>query len=526
MGGKLRKAMGFAALVACLLVWSGLAAGGAAAAPSKVAWSKCFAQLGPFECGTVQVPLDYDQPNGRKISLALIRLPAADQAHRIGSLFLNPGGPGGSGVDFVLGAGPVLFTDRDEVRARFDLVGFDPRGIARSTALRCFGNAETVGPLLHAVRVPVDARGGADLDRRRPLSRRRLRPARRQHRRAHVDGERRARPRRPAPGGGRRQAVVLRRLVRLLPRRHLREPVPGPGARARRRRRARPDRVGDRRRQRGDRPCRSRRGCSSDVGAQATLEEFFRLCDAGGPACAFGPSSADRFAALATRLKATRSGHAPGRVCARPQLLDSDRDHARRHVRLLVLGGLRAALASIDAQVACGDTGRSRGAFPRRRPVHREARLPALSELPRGIPGRRLRRLRTTRDSYSALVARPARPPTPTGTSARLWTWASSICAAWPFADADRYTGPFTTRRRTRCSSSATCSIRRRATRERDRREPAAELEAADAPRLGTHVAVPLAVRRQRASRATSSTWRSRRRAPSAKQDHVPFTAP
>ena len=140
----MRKGKGFAAIVASLFVWSGIAAGGGAAAPSKVAWSKCFAQFGPFECGTVQVPLDYDQSSGRTISIALTRLPAADQAHRIGSLFLNPGGPGGSGVDFVLGAGPVLFTT-DEVRARFDLVGFDPRGIARSTALRCFGTPRQWG---------------------------------------------------------------------------------------------------------------------------------------------------------------------------------------------------------------------------------------------------------------------------------------------------------------------------------------------------------------------------------------------
>ena len=98
-----------------------------AAAPAKVGWSKCHADLGPFECGTVQVPLDYGQPNGGKISIALVRPPASDPARRIGSLFLNPGGPGGSGVDFTLFAGPALFTP--EVRARFDLVGFDPRGV-------------------------------------------------------------------------------------------------------------------------------------------------------------------------------------------------------------------------------------------------------------------------------------------------------------------------------------------------------------------------------------------------------------
>ena len=91
-----------------------------------------------------QVPLDYSRPQGATISLALTRLPATDPRRRIGSLFLNPGGPGGSGVDYVLFAGPFLYTP--EVRARFDLVGFDPRGVARSTPLRCFESAEEWPP--------------------------------------------------------------------------------------------------------------------------------------------------------------------------------------------------------------------------------------------------------------------------------------------------------------------------------------------------------------------------------------------
>ena len=126
------KARILAGIVVAALVL--LVVGDAAAAPTKIAWSKCFGQ---FQCGTLQVPLDYNQPNGTTISLAVVRLPATDPAHRIGSLLLNPGGPGGSGVDYTVFAGPELYTP--EVRARFDLVGFDPRGIARSTALRCFG---------------------------------------------------------------------------------------------------------------------------------------------------------------------------------------------------------------------------------------------------------------------------------------------------------------------------------------------------------------------------------------------------
>ena len=84
------------------------------------------------------MPLDHDRPRTQKISIASIRQPAADPSQRLGSIVLNPGGPGGSGVDFVRGAGPFLFTE--EVRAKFDLVGFDPRGIIRSEPLRCFRN--------------------------------------------------------------------------------------------------------------------------------------------------------------------------------------------------------------------------------------------------------------------------------------------------------------------------------------------------------------------------------------------------
>src|SRR6266513_1036663 len=138
------KLRAFLASVALLCVCAGASAGGAAAGPGKIAWSKCYAQQGPFQCGTVQVPLDYDNANGATISLAVVRLPATDPAHRIGSLFLNPGGPGGSGVDYTLFAGPFLYTD--EVRAKFDLVGFDPRGISRSTALRCFGTDKQWAP--------------------------------------------------------------------------------------------------------------------------------------------------------------------------------------------------------------------------------------------------------------------------------------------------------------------------------------------------------------------------------------------
>jgi pimeloyl-ACP methyl ester carboxylesterase len=88
-----------------------------------------------FQCATAQVPLDYHDPHGRMIDIAVIRHLATDPAHRIGSLFFNPGGPGGSGV----AALPLWYSlFPAQVRAQFDLVSFDPRGVGNSTAVQCY----------------------------------------------------------------------------------------------------------------------------------------------------------------------------------------------------------------------------------------------------------------------------------------------------------------------------------------------------------------------------------------------------
>ncbi|MGH2701684.1 MAG: alpha/beta hydrolase [Actinomycetota bacterium] len=103
----------------------------------QVVWRACG---DGFECATFRVPLDYDKPHGRSIELALIRLPAENPARRIGSLFTNPGGPGTSGIDHVRSS--ARFAYPKKVRARFDIVGFDPRGVGASTPVRCFDSPE------------------------------------------------------------------------------------------------------------------------------------------------------------------------------------------------------------------------------------------------------------------------------------------------------------------------------------------------------------------------------------------------
>ena len=105
-----------------------------AVTPTTRAWSACEGGNG-WECATLPVPLDYADPTGPGVDLALTRLPASDPARRIGALVVNCGGPGCPTVAILHQLGTALFPE--ETRARFDLVGFDPRGIGESGQIDC-----------------------------------------------------------------------------------------------------------------------------------------------------------------------------------------------------------------------------------------------------------------------------------------------------------------------------------------------------------------------------------------------------
>ena len=98
-----------------------------------------FAGAERAECGRLDVPLDYQDPEGRTATLAVMRVPARGEA--IGSLVMNPGGPGGSGLFGVAATAASLPASR--LTERFDIVGFDPRGVGASEpAIDCYSDAE------------------------------------------------------------------------------------------------------------------------------------------------------------------------------------------------------------------------------------------------------------------------------------------------------------------------------------------------------------------------------------------------
>jgi pimeloyl-ACP methyl ester carboxylesterase len=127
-----------------------------AAGPPALAWAACPYPGAPaaLQCASIRVPVDYAHPHGPTTTITMDRLPATG-AHPVGSLFFNPGGPGGSGTEFVFGesVGAEFFSAA--TREHFDLIGVDPRGVGLSSPVRC-------DPALLNQRVPVFPRNEAE----------------------------------------------------------------------------------------------------------------------------------------------------------------------------------------------------------------------------------------------------------------------------------------------------------------------------------------------------------------------------
>ncbi|MFI9357772.1 alpha/beta hydrolase [Streptomyces lydicus] len=105
----------------------------------KVQWTACGTDVTPkavpgAECGWVKVPVDYAAPDGETVKLRVSRVQAKDHSHRLGSLLFNPGGPGAGGAADVADGN---WQAGGQARARYDLVGFDPRGTAGSGQIKC-----------------------------------------------------------------------------------------------------------------------------------------------------------------------------------------------------------------------------------------------------------------------------------------------------------------------------------------------------------------------------------------------------
>jgi len=430
-----------------------LVAPAASAAPSanpapssapRLNWSPCFHQISAFtetayQCALANVPLDYDSPNGAAVGLSLVRIPARDPAHKIGTIFLNPGGPGGSGVEFALFFGPAVESVwGSEVRDRFDVVGFDPRGVGRSTALRCFGNLGQATRAFAPFAFPLTpddealvAAGDRLLAEQCALRGNKVRD--------HMSTANVARDLdllRAAVGDAQLTFVGLsygtflgNTYVNMFPNRvravvidGVLDPVAWVNLEA-------------------EIPFSTR--LRSDAGAQVTIERFFDLCDEAGANCSFGPDSQARYAALADRLRVD------GPVLVTDPFTGEEFPFGYTDL----IGNTLGALYDPFSYSFLADFLTALEGSP---PAEIDAAFSVLAQTNGLISKRGFPRYPNFVESFPAVACEDSNNPTDyavwsqqgaladqSSYFGRLWTWASSPCAQWRLVDDDRFTGTF-----------------------------------------------------------------------------------
>ncbi|HUH53323.1 MAG TPA: alpha/beta hydrolase [Microbacteriaceae bacterium] len=125
-------------------------------ASDEVEWEECG---DGFKCATVSSPMDWENPDGKQISLYLVKQPAKG-TNKLGTLFVNPGGPGGSGASFVRES--INYAVGEELQQQYDVIGWDPRGVGQSSAVFCYDQAEMDEYLFGDPREFSDFKRGSD----------------------------------------------------------------------------------------------------------------------------------------------------------------------------------------------------------------------------------------------------------------------------------------------------------------------------------------------------------------------------
>tara|TARA_B110000503_G_scaffold139582_1_gene228315 strand:- start:1393 stop:2868 length:1476 start_codon:yes stop_codon:yes gene_type:complete len=102
----------------------------------ELKWRDCY---DGFECSSFKVPVDYEKVDNQSFNLKVLRHSAVDQKSKLGAILVNPGGPGGSATNYAYNADYIISS---KILRKYDIVGFDPRGINESSAIRCLSNSE------------------------------------------------------------------------------------------------------------------------------------------------------------------------------------------------------------------------------------------------------------------------------------------------------------------------------------------------------------------------------------------------